>query len=132
MKGAILVTGGASGIGRAVVDAVIAGGWRAASSTCPGPNLDGPPRRLRSRAPLHRAVDVTDEAAVTDEVAAVERDFGPIDGVVTCAGFGRDVPFLATTTEAFRAMVEVNLLGTFTVAREAARAMRAAAGRSSP
>ena len=40
MRGAILVTGGASGIGRATVEAVIAGGWRAVVLDLPGPNLD--------------------------------------------------------------------------------------------
>ena len=84
MKGSILVTGGASGIGRAVVDAVIVEGWRAAVLDLPGANLDAL-RAAFDPATLHTAaVDVTDEAAVTDAVAALAD--APLAGVVTCAG----------------------------------------------
>ena len=129
MKGAILVTGGASGIGHAVVEAVTAAGWRAvAYSTCPAPRST--PRRQpstprRSAAP---PLDVSDEAAVVAEVAAVERDFAPLEGVVNSAGIARDLPFLETGTELFRRILEVNVLGSFVVAREAARAMRGRGG----
>jgi NAD(P)-dependent dehydrogenase (short-subunit alcohol dehydrogenase family) len=128
MRGSILVTGGASGIGRAVVEAVVAEGWRAIVLDLPGPALDAAraafgPARVRCT-----ALDVSDEAAVAAEIAAVERDVAPLDGVVNSAGIARDLPALETGTEIFRRILEVNVLGSFVVAREAARAMRGRGG----
>jgi NAD(P)-dependent dehydrogenase (short-subunit alcohol dehydrogenase family) len=128
MNGAILVTGGASGIGRATVAAVLAEGWRAVVLDLPGAALD------RTRADLDparvrcTALDVSDEAAVAEETAAIERDFGPLAGVVNSAGLGRDEAMLATSAETFRRILEVNVIGSFVVAREAARAMRGRGG----
>ena len=50
--------------------------------------------------------------------------FGPIGGLVNSAGIGQDLPFLDTETAALRRMLEVNLVGSFVVAREVARRMR--------
>jgi NAD(P)-dependent dehydrogenase (short-subunit alcohol dehydrogenase family) len=128
MNGAILVTGGASGIGRNTVAAVLAEGWRAVVLDLPGAALD------RTRADLDparvrcTALDVSDEAAVAEETAAIERDFGPLAGVVNSAGLGRDEAMLATSAETFRRILEVNVIGSFVVAREAARAMRGRGG----
>ena len=64
-------------------------------------------------------LDVSDEAQVVDAGAAGER--GPIGGLVNSAGIGQDPPFLDTETAALRRMLEVNLVGSFVVAREVAR-----------
>ncbi len=121
----IFVTGGASGIGLAVVKAVVAEGWRAVVADLDAGAL------ARARDGLGAAADqvrfeqlnVTDEEAVVRIVAAVEAEFGPITGVVNSAGIARDVPVLETSTEMFRRMLEVNVIGSFVVAREAARGM---------
>jgi NAD(P)-dependent dehydrogenase (short-subunit alcohol dehydrogenase family) len=128
VSGAILVTGGASGIGRATVEAVIAGGWRAVALDLPGPNLDAALASLDPGPARCTALDVSDEAAVAAEVAAVERDFGPIEGVVNSAGIARDQAMLTTRAEDFRRILEVNVIGSFLVARAAARAMRGRGG----
>ena len=78
-----------------------------------------PPERLgRVR------LDVSDEAQVVDALARQESAFGPIGGLVNSAGIGQDLPFLDTETAALRRMLEVNLVGSFVVAREVARRMR--------
>ena len=100
MRGAILVTGGASGIGRATVEAVIAGGWRAVVLDLPGPNLDTALASLDPALVRCTALDVSDEAAVAAEVAAVERDFGPIEGVVNSAGIAATIAGILTGTAA--------------------------------
>ena len=124
----VLVTGGASGIGRAVVDAALAEGWRVAILDLPGPALDAAREGLEPERVRCSAVDVTDEAAVAAEVAAIEAGFGPLAGVVNAAGIARDIPALETGTDIFRRILEVNVIGSFVVAREAARAMRGRGG----
>ncbi|WYX18968.1 SDR family oxidoreductase [Achromobacter xylosoxidans] len=69
-------------------------------------------------------MDVSDEAQVSEAIARLESDFGPIAGLVNSAGIGRDVPFLETDAALLRRILEVNLVGSFVVAREAARRMR--------
>jgi NAD(P)-dependent dehydrogenase (short-subunit alcohol dehydrogenase family) len=128
VRGAVLVTGGASGIGRAVIEAVLAEGWRAVLLDLPGAALDGARAGFDPAQVRCTALDVSDEAAVTAEIAAVEREFAPLEGVVNSAGIARDLPMLETGCEVFRRILEVNVLGSFVVAREAARAMRGRGG----
>jgi NAD(P)-dependent dehydrogenase (short-subunit alcohol dehydrogenase family) len=70
-------------------------------------------------------MNVSDEDTVVRVIAACEAEFGPLTGVVNSAGIGRDVPALDTSVDLFRKMLEVNLIGSFVVSREAARHMRA-------
>lgn len=128
----ILVTGGASGIGLAVVEAALAEGWRAVVA-----DLD--PRSLeRCREALGRpddlvrfeALDVSDEDAVARAVQRCEAEFGPLTGVVNSAGIAAERTALDTGAALFRKILEVNLVGSFVVSREAARHM-AARGRGS-
>jgi NAD(P)-dependent dehydrogenase (short-subunit alcohol dehydrogenase family) len=62
--------------------------------------------------------------SVADEefAARVVADFGPIDVLVNNAGIVRFGPLLDIDSDAFRAVVDVNLVGTFLMSREAARA----------
>ena len=121
---AVLVTGGASGIGLAVVRGLLDAGRRVLAADLSQERLDvmgdiAPPERLgRVR------LDVSDEAQVVDALARQESTFGPIGGLVNSAGIGQDLPFLDTETAALRRMLEVNLVGSFVVAREVARRMR--------
>ncbi|MGP4018995.1 SDR family NAD(P)-dependent oxidoreductase [Saccharopolyspora sp. 5N708] len=110
--GTAVVTGGASGIGAAIVNRLAESGWRVAvfdrAST-----TDGYP------------VDVRDEAAVTDAFNAVAAKWGPIDAVVHSAAIAqRGEPADELTTEAFRELIDINLVGSFIVARAAAALMR--------
>jgi NAD(P)-dependent dehydrogenase (short-subunit alcohol dehydrogenase family) len=64
--------------------------------------------------------DVTDEAAVTAALDAAEK-LGPIRIVINCAGTGNAVKTLSKDgpfpLDAFRKVVEINLIGTFNVIR---------------
>ncbi|WP_262271169.1 SDR family NAD(P)-dependent oxidoreductase [Microvirga yunnanensis] len=122
----VLVTGGASGIGLAVVEAILAEGWRAIVADLEQKSLD---RCREALSPANNWVrfermDVADEEGVVRTIAACEAEFGPITGVVNSAGIGRDVPALDTSVDLFRRMLEVNLIGSFVVSREAAKRMR--------
>jgi NAD(P)-dependent dehydrogenase (short-subunit alcohol dehydrogenase family) len=113
----VLVTGGASGIGLAIVNAVLAQGWRAvvADINAPRDPFDG----------VHfLQLDVTNEDAVACAIVKCDAEVGPLTGLVNCAGIGRDVHCLDTTAALFRKILDVNLVGSFVVAREVARAMR--------
>jgi NAD(P)-dependent dehydrogenase (short-subunit alcohol dehydrogenase family) len=121
---AILVTGGASGIGFAIVEAVLAEGWRAIAADMSEANLASARQKLGDRLDLRvERLDVADEAAVVKAVAVCEGEFGPLAGVVNSAGIARDIPALETSAKTFREVLDVNLIGSFLVAREAARVM---------
>ncbi|WP_134494056.1 SDR family NAD(P)-dependent oxidoreductase [Microvirga pakistanensis] len=122
----VLVTGGASGIGLAIVEAMLAEGWRVVVADLDQESLgrcrdslEAPDDRVR-----YEQMNVADEDAVVSAIAACEAEFGPLTGVVNSAGIGRDVPALDTSVDLFRKMLEVNLIGSFVVSREAARHMR--------
>ena len=125
----VIVTGGASGIGLAAAQVLLAEGWRVCVADLAPGNLDAARARLDAgdRARYVR-LDVADEAAVVEAVGACDREFGPVRGLVNSAGIGRDVPCLETSAELFRHILDVNLVGLFVAAREAALCMRAHGG----
>ncbi|WP_341989366.1 SDR family NAD(P)-dependent oxidoreductase [Azorhizobium sp. AG788] len=131
-KGSVIVTGGASGIGLALVEGLLSDGWRVTAADVVPASIASAKAQLAKFGDQVRfaQVDVADEAAVVDSIAATVRDFGPLWGVVNSAGIGKDLPALDTSAEFFRKILNVNLVGTFVVAREAAKAMAAAGGGS--
>lgn len=116
----IVITGGASGIGRAVAQAMSEKGGRIAIF-----DLDEAAGRETARAlgsgALFEKVNVADESSVASAVAKTMSALGAIHICVNCAGigsahktFGKDGPFpLAAWTRT----IAVNLTGTFNVAR---------------
>lgn len=126
MPQTVLVTGGGSGIGLAIAAALLADGWHVAITDVAEDNLARARGRFEPFAGRTRfdRVDVADEAAVIAAVGRCETEFGALDGVVNCAGIGHDVPALATSAALFRTILDVNLIGSFVVAREAARRMQ--------
>jgi NAD(P)-dependent dehydrogenase (short-subunit alcohol dehydrogenase family) len=123
--GTVLVTGAASGLGRAVARAVAAAGGRPLLvdrvPVEPGPELGA-----------GAAATVTDladrrssEAAIGELVAAA----GGLDAVVTAAGTDRCGPLADVPAEEWERVVAVNLLGTVAVIRAALPALRTSRGR---
>jgi NAD(P)-dependent dehydrogenase (short-subunit alcohol dehydrogenase family) len=123
----VFVTGGASGIGLAIAQAVLDEGGRVVVADLAERNLDRARKILAGATERVRfeRLDVTDETAVGRAMDACEDAFGRLTGLVNSAGAGRDVAFLDTSTELLRAMLEVNLVGTFVAGREAAKRMAA-------
>lgn len=122
----VFVTGGASGIGRAIVEAAIARDWRAIVVDRDQRSLDQCREALDDAGSLLRfeRLDITDEAAVARSIAQCAADFGHITGLVNSAGIAQDVPSLETSTEQFRRILEINLVGSFLISREIALHMR--------
>lgn len=111
----VVVTGGSSGLGAAVVQEVEASGARAVI-------VDRqPPKRLNGKEPAHH-VELVDLARTRDAEAAVRRvgdKLGRIDAVVTCAAMDRPGDFADVDGERWDRTVMVNLLGTAAVIRAA-------------
>ena len=104
-----LVTGAAGGIGQAVVTAFGQAGARClAADLAAGPGV--------------RACDVTDEASVAAAVAAAA-ELGPLTDVVHAAGIVSVGSVAGLTAAELRRVLEVNLTGSFLVARAAAAAI---------
>src|SRR3954447_18697025 len=128
----VFATGGASGIGFAVVEAALAQGWRVVVADVDPGKLEECRLSHRERAPSRGAkgetrfvqLDVTDEPAVQDAIARCDAEFGPLVGLVNSAGIAADVPCLETSTALFRKILEVNVIGSFVASREAALRMR--------
>jgi NAD(P)-dependent dehydrogenase (short-subunit alcohol dehydrogenase family) len=125
-----IVTGAASGIGLATTIALLREGWRVAGFDRDETAIAKAKDQLAKYKTNVRldVLDVTDEAATAARVADIATNFGPIKGIVTSAGIGADVPFFDTTAALFRRMNDINVIGTFLVAKAAADAMRQTGG----
>jgi NAD(P)-dependent dehydrogenase (short-subunit alcohol dehydrogenase family) len=121
-----LVTGAASGIGLATAEMLYRDGWSLALCDANQAALDTLPQRFpEASRTLIALLDVTDEAAVGALVERIAARFGRLDGVVNSAGIADDVPALETRVDKFRRILDVNVIGSFIVARAAARCMNA-------
>jgi NAD(P)-dependent dehydrogenase (short-subunit alcohol dehydrogenase family) len=121
-----LVTGGASGLGLATVTQLLADGAQVVIVDLPSSNGKAIADELGPKA-LFVPTDVTDEEQVQAAVdAAAAR--GPLAVVVNCAGIANAVRVVAKDgtvfpLDAFKKVIEVNLIGTFNVIRLAGAKM---------
>ena len=109
-----VVTGGASGIGRATVERFLAEGatvesWDLSAHDAPGATT--------------RVVDVTEEAQVAAGFAAARTDHGGVDAVVHAAGIASGGPVHLLDEAEWARVISVNLTGTFLVDKHAAAVM---------
>ncbi len=119
-----LVTGGGSGIGLATARLLRGEG---AAVALLDRNEDRVLRRAEETGSAAVAADVADPGAVSAAVgAASEALGGPPDLVVNAAGIYRFGPALDLGPEAWTEILDINLRGSFLVAREAAGRLRAA------
>jgi NAD(P)-dependent dehydrogenase (short-subunit alcohol dehydrogenase family) len=123
-----IVTGAGSGIGRAVALALAADGWAVALAGRTAAALENTAGRGDGLAGQLRAVptDVTDEASVRALFAATRQAFGRLDLLFNNAGRNQpEAPIDDLPLEQWRAVLDVNLTGTFLCTREALRLMKA-------
>jgi NAD(P)-dependent dehydrogenase (short-subunit alcohol dehydrogenase family) len=122
----VLVTGGASGLGGATVEAVLAAGGRAVILDVNESTGTALATRLGDNCRFVRT-DVTAEAAAQAAVDTAVRTFGAVHGLVNAAGIGaaeRVLPKEGPQPLAhFERVIQINLIGTFNVIRVAAAAM---------
>ena len=117
-----VVTGGASSLGLATTKALLADGASVVIIDLPSSNGEAIAKELGDRVRF-AAADVTDEAAVTAALDVAE-SLGPLRVAVNCAGIGNAVKTVskkgAFPLDAFKKVIDVNLIGTFNVLRLAA------------
>ncbi len=117
-----VVTGGASGLGLATVKALLNDGAQIVIIDLPSSNGETIAKELGDRVRFV-AADVTDEAAVTEALDVAE-SLGPLRVAVNCAGIGNAIKTVskkgAFPLDAFKKVIDVNLIGTFNVIRLAA------------
>ena len=120
-----LVTGAASGIGLATARRLLEAGWKVAAVDRDEKALASLAGELKlPRRLFTSALDVTDEAAAEKAVAMTGEALGGLDGVVNSAGIAADIHALETPVALLRKILDVNVVGTFIVARAAARIMK--------
>ncbi len=122
----VLVTGGASGLGRATARRLHGAGARVVVLDIDARRGESLVEELASDALFVRA-DVADGSAVQEAVAKALERFGALHAAVSCAGvvwgeriLGREGPH---GLESFVRVLTVNLVGTFNIMRLAASAM---------
>jgi len=124
-----LITGAASGIGLATAGRLLQAGWKVAVADRDATALTAWHQRAgESTGVLLTPFDVTDEPAAQAAVARAAEVLGGLDGVVNAAGIAADIPALDTPVELFRRVLDINVTGTFVVARAAARIMKERGG----
>jgi NAD(P)-dependent dehydrogenase (short-subunit alcohol dehydrogenase family) len=120
-----LVTGGASGLGLATVEALLAAGAKVVILDLPGSPGEEVAARLGDQV-LFAPADVRDEAAVTAALD-VATGFGDLRVLVNCAGTGDAIKTVGKNgpypLDKFQRIIEINLIGTFNVLRLAAERM---------
>ena len=124
-EGAV-ITGAASGIGRAIAAALAADGFSVVIADLDEANGRAAAAEIgvsnQGRTIFH-GVDVTDRASVGAAIEACTRQFGSIKVMVNNAGFNKPEPFLEASEDTWHKIMNVNALGVMIGMQEAAKAM---------
>ena len=119
----IIITGAGSGIGRATAQAFLAAGWRVGL-------IGRRAEALEETAEGHDAAlvlpcDVTDEGQVADVFGKATAVWGRLDAIFNNAGMGlTGAPIDEISVDDWRKLIDVNVTGSFIVARAAFGTMR--------
>ena len=125
IEGAVaVVTGGASGIGKCLVRALLGRGASVVIADVEAPVLEATVAELVPLGPVSGVrTDVTDENDVEALFATARKASGRIDIVVSNAGIFRGSPILATSPAGWDADMDLNLRSHYLVNRAAIAAM---------
>ncbi|MFP3982039.1 MAG: 3-hydroxyacyl-CoA dehydrogenase [Desulfobacterales bacterium] len=121
-----IVTGGASGLGKAVVESLVREDGKAAIFDLADEQGQALAEQLGNAA-IYCRTDVADEDSVENGVSKTMEAFGAIHGVINCAGIGIPAKVVGKKgpmpLDKFTKTIQVNLVGTFNVTRLAAARM---------
>ncbi len=119
-----VVTGGGSGIGRAIAEGLAAEGARVAIVDIDAGRAETAARELGTSAVAIQA-DVSRPEDAARLAAEAARQLGKIDILVHSAGVGAERSFLDTTPEEWRRIIDIDLSGTFYTCQAVAKVMAA-------
>jgi NAD(P)-dependent dehydrogenase (short-subunit alcohol dehydrogenase family) len=120
-KGAV-VTGAASGIGKAIASALIEAGASVLICDLNAKALEDTAHELGQGA-IARVTDVSDESQIEGAMRQARDAFGSLDIVVNCAGFGVIMPITELSSEKWKSVQAVTLGGVFYGVKHGARQM---------
>lgn len=111
----VMVTGGASGIGRACISALTAAGASVAVVDINAEGAEAVAEEIRQAGgkAFATGLDVRDYDATEQAADAVESALGPIDGLIAAAGIARAMPAAKMRPEHWEPIINVNLTGLF-------------------
>jgi gluconate 5-dehydrogenase len=121
----VLVTGSSQGIGAALAEGMAKAGASVVLNGRDAGKLDLACKSLIAKGySAHAyAFDVTDEEAVNDNVAAIERDLGPIDVLINNAGMQFRAPLEDFPSAKWRELMSLNVESAFLVGKAVAKHM---------
>lgn len=126
--GRAVVTGAASGIGRATVEILLSEGWHVAALDRDAAALDRLMRDFGSARTLATyAIDLTHIWEVEQIISGLDSQV-PLRGLVCCAALGDNTPFLEVEIASLRSVLEVNFFATFALCQVAVRRMASEGG----
>jgi len=119
-----LVTGGASGLGAATAEMLVAAGAKVMLVDMNAEAVAAQAQRLGAQSVV---ADISNEAAAQAAVQATVKAFGGLNGLVNCAGIVRGEKILGKNgphaLESFSQVINVNLIGSFNMLRLACAAI---------
>jgi NAD(P)-dependent dehydrogenase (short-subunit alcohol dehydrogenase family) len=122
---AAIVSGGASGIGKATCELLARNGYLVLVADRDEARAQHVAESIGGRA---CAVDVADEASVEALFEFADRALGGrLDALVTAAGIADMTPFMEIDVATWRRVYDINVIGTYLCVREAAKRMQAGA-----
>jgi NAD(P)-dependent dehydrogenase (short-subunit alcohol dehydrogenase family) len=113
----VLVTGASAGIGRATATTLAGAGWTVVGASRRGTAGQGWEGLV---------MDVDDDGSVTDGTRGILQQYGHIDALVTCAGWGLSGALEHTSLVDARAQVETNFWGSVRAVQAVLPGMRGA------
>ncbi len=120
-KKVALVTGGSSGIGKALVSELLAQGCVVASCAR---RVDQLKKVSDSENLLALQVDLRSEKEILKMFAHIQSKLGGVDILINNAGLGHEVSLIDGPTESWREMLDVNVLALSICTREAVKQMQ--------